>query len=91
MIFIVVLIQQAAIIPGVFLAAKSIDSCFGRKWTGALGLLICGICSFVYIADIPFIAVIIVSAISWFFLYYGYSGLYTITPESLYTSVRGLG
>ena len=91
MIYTIVLIQQAAIIPGVLVATKMVNTFLGRKWTGALGMMGAGVCSFVYIWDITFVAVIILSSISWFFLFIGYAGLHTLTPESFFTSVRGLG
>ena len=76
--------------PGTFLAAWTVETRLGRKYTTSIGFSLCGVLTFVYILNMPYIVILCLSSLSWFFLYIGYSGMATIVPELYPADVRGV-
>jgi hypothetical protein len=77
--------------PGTFLAAWMVDTKLGRCWTTGINYFLAGVLSFIYIFDFSYIEILCLSSFSWLVMYIGYSGQFTITPESYPANIRNFG
>jgi MFS family permease len=74
--------------PGTFLASYLINTPLGRTKTTAFSLMLAGVLCVAFIIPFSFTGLLILSSVAWFLVFIGYSGKYTITPESYYADIR---
>mmetsp|Transcript_9544 Transcript_9544/g.14216 ORF Transcript_9544/g.14216 Transcript_9544/m.14216 type:complete len:428 (+) Transcript_9544:143-1426(+) len=91
MLYMTIVIQQAAGIPGVFVSTKLVESRLGRKITLIFSVVVTGLFAFLFLVARSYALILTFTSLSSFFNYITFSCLYLITPESYHTEVRNTG
>jgi putative MFS transporter len=89
-------IQQTTCIPACLIAWKLLDTSLGRRWsivifTAASGVLMSSLFLVQDLAEVRPIQVIVVSSLCIALNYMGWSGLFTMLPETYPTEIRSTG
>mmetsp|Transcript_25473 Transcript_25473/g.44319 ORF Transcript_25473/g.44319 Transcript_25473/m.44319 type:complete len:459 (+) Transcript_25473:2641-4017(+) len=84
-------IQQAACVPACYIAYKLLDTRMGRKWSIIIYTFTSGVFMFAFLLVQNFAGIVAVSSLCIAFNYMGWSGFYTMTPETYPTEIRSLG
>jgi MFS family permease len=89
-LYLTMVIQQSAGVPGVILSVYMVKSFLGRKWSQALALMLGGAVMNLFLIA-QYATVLTSTFLFYFFSLMAYSVQYTITPESFPSEVRNTG
>lgn len=90
-VWVIILIQQAAGIPGNFLAAWLMESSLGRKWLLVVASLVTSVLTFLFLMANGVGTTLLFSSLMMMCSYLTWSVAYTVTPESYPTEIRNSG